>query len=212
MNEDNIKNNIGIEVICLDNDSKIIDINSRRKEFDDNTGEDGYEGWEDDYGLISKGDYGGLKRFRQKAAKNDPEDIDAKWRLGEAYVLCKEYEKAIDYFTPLYIENPDNGDIEYSILDALFALGKSERDFKWVSEPEVIRLNNEVTDFCFFYLKGRRKARDLDDVFYQLIAKGYLTFNEEELLNHLIKDGRFEIQNDGSVHSALLKVQRRSEK
>jgi tetratricopeptide (TPR) repeat protein len=98
---DEIKSNTRIEVLYLDNDSKIIDINSRRKELDDNTGEDGYEGWEDDYDLISKGDYEGLKRLRQKAAKNDPEDIDAQWRLGEAYVLCKEYEKAIDYFTPL---------------------------------------------------------------------------------------------------------------
>ena len=130
--------------------------------------------------------------------------------MGEAYVLCKEYEKAIDYFTPLYIENPDNGNIEYSILDALYALGKSERDFEWVSVPEVIRLNNEVLDFCYDYLKGKRKARDLDDVYCQLIAKGYLTFNEEELLNHLISEGRFEFQNEGSVHSTLVKVQRKS--
>jgi len=159
----------------VDNDSKIISINSLRKELDDNTSEDGYEGWEDDYDLISKGDYEGLKRLRQKVAKNDPEDIYAQWRLGEAYVLCKEYEKAIDYFTPLYIENPDNGNIAYLILDALFALGRSEGDFKWISVPDVMRLNNEVSDFCYDYLKGKRKARDLDDVYCQLIVKGYLT-------------------------------------
>ena len=194
----------------MDNDSKIININSRRKELDDNTEEDDYEDWEDDYRLISKGDYEGLKRLRKEKAKSDPADIDAQWRLGEAYVLCKEYEKAIDYFTPIYRENPDNGNIEYSILDALFALGKSERDFKWVSVPEVIRLNNEVSDFCYDYLKGKRKARNLDDVYCQLIVEGYLTFNEEELLNHLIKDGRFEFQNDGGIHSTLLKVQRKS--
>jgi len=196
----------------LDNDCKIIDISSRRQELGDNTGKDGYEGWEDDYNLISEGDYEGLKRLRQETAKSDPEDIDVQWRLGEAYVLCKEYEKAIDYFTPLYRENPDNGNIECSILDALFALGKSERDFKWVSVPEVIRLNNEVSDFCYDYLKGKRNARVLDEVYCQLIVKGYLTFNEEELLNHLIKDGRFEFQNDGNVHSTLLKVQRKSKK
>ena len=194
----------------MDYDSKIIDINSRRKVLDDKTDEDDYEDWEDDYRLISKGDYEGLKRFRQEMAKSDPEDIDAQWRLGEAYVLCKEYEKAIDYFTPLYKENPDNGNIVHSILDALFALGKSESDFKWVSVPEVIRLNNEVSDFCYDYLKGKRKARDLADVYCQLIVEGYLTFNEEKLLNHLIKDGRFEFQNDGGIHSTLLKAQRKS--
>lgn len=121
----------------------------------------------------------------------------------------KEYEKAIDYLTPLYRKNPDNGDIEHSILDALFALGKSESDFNWVSIPEVIRLNKEVSDFCYDYLKGKRKARVLDDVYCQLIVNGYLTFDQEELLNHLIKDGRFELQNDGCVHSTLLKVQRK---
>jgi len=44
----------------------------------------------------------------------------------------------------------------------------------------------------------------------QLIVEGYLTFSEVELLNHLIKDGRFEFQNDVGVHSTLLKVQRKS--
>ncbi|MDP4128135.1 MAG: tetratricopeptide repeat protein [Bacillota bacterium] len=70
-----------------------------------------------------------LKRHRQEVAKSHPADINAQWRLGQAYTLCKEYEKAIDHFTPLYRKNPDYCDIQYSILDALFALGKSERDF-----------------------------------------------------------------------------------
>jgi len=140
----------------LDKDSKIIDINNRRKKLDDDTDMNGFEDWEDDYRLISKRDYKGLKSLRQEVAKSHPADVYAQWRLGEAYILCKEYEKAIDYFTPLYRKNPDYGDIEYSILDALFALGKSERDFKWVSAPEVKRLNDEVSDFCYDYLKGKR--------------------------------------------------------
>ncbi|EGW39301.1 hypothetical protein [Desulfosporosinus sp. OT] len=130
--------------------------------------------------------------------------------MGEAYILCKEYEKAIDYFTPLYRKNPEFDDIVYSILDALFALGKSERDFKWVTVPIIKRLNNEVSNFCYDYLKGKRKARSLEDVYCQLIDEGYLTFSEEELLNHLIEDGRFECQNDGGVYSTLLKVHRKS--
>lgn len=94
----------------------------------------------------------------------------------------------------------------------MFALGKSERDFIWVSAPKVLRLNKEISDFCYDYLKGKRKARELDDVFCQLIVEGYLTFDEEELLNHLIKDGRFEFQNDTYVRSTLLRVQRKMEK
>lgn len=196
----------------MDNDTKITDINSRRKELDVNTGEDGYEDWEDDYELISKGDYEGLKMLRTMIAKNNPEDIHAQWRLGEAYVLCKEYEKAIDYLKPLYRNNPDNGDIEHSILDALFALGKSERDFKWVSAPKIKKLNKEISNFCYDYLKGKRKTRELDDVFCQLLIEGYPTFDEEELLNHLIKDGRFEFHNDTYVRSTLLSVKRKKKK
>ncbi|MDR3584321.1 MAG: hypothetical protein P4L59_03255 [Desulfosporosinus sp.] len=190
----------------MDNDSKIIDINIIRKELDDNTDQDDYEDWEDDYSLLNEGDYEGLKRLRQEIAKGNPEDIDAQWRLGEAYVLCKEYERAIDFFIPLYKKDPDNINIEYSILDALFALGKMERDFNWVSVPNVIRLNNEVSDFCYDYLKRRRNGKELDDIFFQLMVEGYLTFNKEELLNNLIKDGRFEFKNDGYVRSNLLRV------
>ncbi|MDR3587129.1 MAG: tetratricopeptide repeat protein, partial [Desulfosporosinus sp.] len=180
-----------------------------RKEIDDKTGEDGYEDWEDDYELISKGDYEGLKMLRQMIAKNNPEDIHAQWRLGEAYVLCKEYEKAIDYLRPLYRNNPDNEDIEHSILDALFASGKSERDYKWVSAPKILRLNKEISDFCYDYLKVKRKGRELDDVFCQLLVEGYLTFNEEELLHYLNTDGRFEFQNNTYVHSTLLSVKKK---
>ena len=71
----------------MDNDCKIIDIKARREEPDANTDE--YEDWEDDHRLISKGDYRGLKKLRERKAKNDPSDIDALWRLGEAYILCK---------------------------------------------------------------------------------------------------------------------------
>ncbi len=192
----------------MENDNKIIEINSRRKELDNIIDDGGIEDWEEDYNLISKGDYAELKKLREIAARNSPKDIYALWRLGEAYILCKEYEKAIEYFKPLYRENPDYLDIAYSILDALFALGKNENDFEWVSETKVMRLDKEVSDFCYDYIKGKRKPRDLSDVYCKLIVEGYLTFDEEELLKYLNEDDRFELQNDESVHGTLLKVQR----
>ena len=189
----------------MDNDCKIIDIKARREEPDANTDE--YEDWEDDHRLISKGDYRGLKKLRERKAKNDPSDIDALWRLGEAYILCKEYKKAIEYFTLIHRKHPDNCNITYSILDALFALGHSERDFNWISVPKVIRLNKEVADLCYDFLKGKRKARELDDIFCQLIMEGYIIFKEIEFLDYLIEDGRFEVQKDPCVNCSLLRVQ-----
>lgn len=40
----------------MENDSKIINISSRRKKLDDDNDMNGFEDWEDDYNLISKGD------------------------------------------------------------------------------------------------------------------------------------------------------------
>jgi tetratricopeptide (TPR) repeat protein len=193
----------------LDNDHKIIDLNTRTDVFERNASDGKHEDWEDDYCLLNQGDYQGLKKLREVMAENNPQDIHAQWRLGEAYILCKEYEKAIDYLEPLYRSNSDYVDIQYSILDALFALGKNEQDFKWVSVPGVFRLNKEIMDLCYDYLKGKRKARTLNDVFCSLLVEGYLTFNEEELLNHLIQDRRFDVQNEEFIQSTLLSVSRK---
>lgn len=192
----------------MDNDNKIIEINSLRKELDPFIDDGADEDWEDDYNLISKGNYEELKKLREIAVRNNPKDIYSLWRLGEAYVLCKEYEKAIEYFKPLYRENPENLDIVYSILDSLFALSKNENDFEWISEVKVIRLDKEVSDLCYDYLKGKRKPRRLDDVYCQLMGEGYLNFNEEELLKHLDKDDRFILETDGSLFSTSLKALR----
>ena len=191
----------------MDKEDKIIGINGQRKGFDIISCDDEVEDWEDDYNLLDKGNFEELKKLREIAARNNPKDINALWRLGEAYILCKEYVKAIEYFKPLHKKNPDNLDISYSILDSLFALGKNENDFEWVSEVAVIRLDRKVSDFCYEYLKGKRKPRYLDDVYCRLIVEGYLAFNEEELLKYLDEDGRFELQKDGNVHFTLLKVQ-----
>lgn len=188
----------------MEDQRKIIDLNWFSE--NDNSAGDEHEDWEDDYYFLNRGDYEGLKKLREAMAKNNPQDIYMQWRLGEAYILCKEYEKAIDFLEPIYRANPDFGDVEYSILDALFALGKSERDFKWVSVPVVLRLEKETSDICYDYLKGKRKAKTLDDVYCSLLNEGYLAFNEEELLNDLIQDGRFTVQREECVQSSMLGV------
>jgi hypothetical protein len=36
----------------------------------------------------------------------------------------------------LHKEYPDFGDVQYSLLDALFATGENENDYKWTIKPK----------------------------------------------------------------------------
>lgn len=188
----------------MDEEKKVNDLSNRKKQI-----EEDYEDWEADYIFINKGDYKGLLKLREYMVKENPRDINSLWRLGEAYILNKEYEKAIEFLAPLHIKNPENEDIEYSILDALFALERTEKDFNWVRMPKIIRLSLEISDYFYEVLKGKRKARTIDDLYCELMIKGYLIFSEEDLLNYLINDGRFEINKDSNIYGSLIKVLRK---
>ena len=50
--------------------------------------------------------------------------------------------------------------------------------------------------FCYEYLKPKRKPRSIDDIVCHLIIKAYLTFTEDELLDLIKKDKRFNIIHD----------------
>lgn len=165
-----------------------------------------FEGWEADYEFINKKDFEGLVKYRKRIAKNNPNDVYSQWSLGEAYVLNRQYEKAIEFLTHLHKKYPDHGDIHYSILDALFSIGKSEKDFEWISAPNVVRLNRDVLDYCYDLLKRKRKPRELNDLYCKLMSMGYLAFNENEFLKYLSTDERFEIEKDSIIQFSLIRV------
>ena len=189
-------------------DKKVIKIENHIKTSEGDIYQN-FEDWEDDYELINKGDFEGLIKYREKMARYSPNDVYSLWPLGEAYILNKEYEKAIEFLTHLHIKYPDNADIQYLILDALFSIDKSEKDFKWVLAPEVVSLNSDLLDHCYDLLKRKRKARELNDLYCELMPQGYLAFNENDLLNYLVADGRFEIEKDSIIHCSLVKVVRK---
>jgi predicted nucleotidyltransferase component of viral defense system len=57
-------------------------------------------------------------------------------RMSIKYILNKKYDKAIDFLSKLHKEYPDFGDVQYSLLDALFATRKNENDYKWTIKPK----------------------------------------------------------------------------
>lgn len=152
-------------------------------------GYDDFEDWEDDANLFYKEDWIGLLQLRQERARSQPEDLYAQQRYGEALVLNRKYLEAIDFMTPFYQIYYDEGFGIHEIMDALIGLGKTEKDFNWIIEPKVLRLDKLTIDLCIKILKGRRKHTEIFDLYILLMNEAeYLTFNEDELSKFLLKD------------------------
>jgi tetratricopeptide (TPR) repeat protein len=167
---------------------------------------------EGDSYLREKGDYPALLKHREERLARFPHDLYAQYRVGEAYVLNGEYQTAIDFLSKHLKEFSENKDFQYTILDALFALGKNENDFEWIEKPVIIRLTQEVIDFCYQFLKPKRKPRSVNEIHMQFLTGGYITFSHKELLDALMKDERFVVSDhDGSPYSAAVIVARKKQ-
>lgn len=157
--------------------------------------EAGFEAWEIDYELREKKDYAGLIAHYKAVVEWESGGPRGLYRLGEAYVLNGEPEKAIELLSGAHRKYPHDEDIQHVILDALFALGKDETDFEWVERMPVYRLDASVLDRCHAYLKPKRKLRDVYDLHGQFIH-GYCVFSPEELLEAVRGDDRFVVVED----------------
>lgn len=165
-----------------------------------------FEYWQIDEKLLEKKDYKGLLKFRQKIAAQNPDNGYVFIRLGEAYILNGEYDKAIELLGNWIKGNPDHPaleSIQYIILDALFASGKDEHDFDWLLEPVIIRLNNESLDQCYEFLKRQEQPSDLYALYKEFAMQGYVRFTQEELQEALNNDERFVL---GEYHEVSLKA------
>ncbi|MBC8062157.1 MAG: hypothetical protein H7Y18_16010 [Clostridiaceae bacterium] len=159
---------------------------------------DEFENWEDDYQYITLNNWKGLVKLRQIVVLRNPKDITAQWRLGEAYVFNKEYEKAVEVLGELLKFEPDYIDAQHTLLDALFAMGKDETYFEWNIKPDIIKLSSEVLDQCYEFLRPRRKPICISELYCEfLVSTSYLLFEEEELLKSLLEDNRFIV--DGNL-------------
>ena len=182
--------------------SKIIEFpNSLRKATTSYDEDDLYdfEGWELPAELRDKEDFPALVEYCKRRAKQQPEDLYSQYYLGDAFVLNGEYEKAIEFMSEHHRKHPGNTDYQHVILDALFALGKTEDDFEWLEKPVVLRMSQEIVDTCYELLKRKRKPRSVIELYMQFIMKGYLLFTEQDLLEALVKDGRFDVENPDSA-------------
>lgn len=177
------------------------DLEDEDEEYDD------FEEWEADVDYFYKQDWAGLVEYRFQQAKKHPDAPEYQWRLGEAYVLNKEYEKAIFFLAGLHKKYPDDLDIQYSLLDALFAVDKDETAVNWIVKPTILRLNNDVLDYCYNFLKPKRKPRTIADLCLELCEKGYMAFKEQQLMEFLRSNDRFTVKGSTEAsHDCFVSV------
>ena len=155
-----------------------------------------FESWEAHAELIERRDYERLVAYCEEEVDRSPGDLHALERLGEAYVLNGDYEKAIRRMEKCHREYPDIVAFQHVILDAQFAIGKTEDDFDWATRPRVLRLGRGVCDLCHEYLRAKRKPRSVSELHCEMLLRAYLTFNEEELLKALQGGQRFVIEGN----------------
>jgi len=115
--------------------------------------------------------------------------------LGQAYILNGECQRAIELMAPHHRQDPVNVGYHHAILDALFAMGKTEDDFEWTEKPHILKMSHSVLDSCFNFLKPKRKPRSVSELYCEFIPKGYLLFSEDDLLSALLRDKRFGVTN-----------------
>ena len=170
---------------------------------------DDFEEWEIEDEFREKKDYPGLVEYCKQRAERLPDDPYAQYYLGEAYVLNGEYEKAIDFLSEHHKRQPDNPDYHHVILDALYALGKTENDFEWVEKPVILRMSTEIVDACYEFLRSKRKPRSVNELYIRFVMEGYLLFTEEDLLKALLEDSRFVVENSNAELFAEIRVARK---
>ena len=146
-------------------------------DFDNND----FEEWEGDYQLIQEEDWAGLVKLRKQKAEKYLHDLNSQWRYGEALVLNQEFKQALEFLTPIYKREPDYTDVIHSILDALFGLGKTEKDFDWIEKPVVLKLNEETKKLCYEFLKNKRIPIPFLSLYEHLVIQSYyLKFKEKD--------------------------------
>jgi tetratricopeptide (TPR) repeat protein len=156
-------------------------------------GIENFDDFEDEeyFYLLEEKDYPGLIQYCKNRAAENPVDLYAKADLGNAYILNGDYEKALSYLTECHQQYPDIDEYQHLLLDVLFGMGKTEDDYDWSKKPVVLRLNKDIIDACYLYLRPKRKPRSIYDIHNEFIFKGYVTFTPADLLLKLLDDQRF---------------------
>jgi len=166
---------------------------------------DEFESWEDDYELLNSQQYEKLVAFRETIVKKHPDSLQAILDLCEAYCLNKDYQKSLEKLSMIYSDNADVEAVKYQIIDSLRGLGRNYKDFNWIEQPTIFKLDEETCVTCFDIVKGKRRGMSVMDLELALYYLGYVEFKADELVKFLSADSRFQVTIEGHPLSAIIK-------
>lgn len=153
------------------------------------------DGWCEAYQeLVEAEDHAGVIKLCELRVERDPCDPHAWEALAYAHLNAGDPEKAIAVIGDKYQADPGDTLWQAVIGDALRAQGKPLEAFPWIRPPELVVLSSELLNWLQRFLKPKRKARTVTDLWIEVFARGYPFFGEEDLLARLRKDARFVVE------------------
>lgn len=171
--------------------------------------EDGVPVGQKEHDFYDREDWASLVRVRERQLSRHPDDVHVRLSLAEALLLCDEPERALELAAQCHEREPDDPWIEDTVLEALFALGRTEEDFPWRgSAPEVNRLGEELLGRLHERLLVEDEPKELGLLFYELCDEAYTAFDLEELLAALRTDQRFATEHDEGPWTAWVHAAR----
>jgi tetratricopeptide (TPR) repeat protein len=172
---------------------------------------DDFEEWEAIYEFYEKKDWEGFVIWAKRKYDKNPNGHYDQYYYGEALILNEEFEKAIDVLYAAHKLYPASQGVSNQLLEVLFKTNKTEKDIKWIEEPCILYLNDETINYCYSYLKNKKKNRTIADIHGELLMYGcFLKFSEEELCEFLTGCGKFDVigGTGGSYYEIELKNKR----
>lgn len=166
-----------------------------------------FEDWQIDYDLLERKEYAELLKIRKERVNSYPDNEYAQYYLGEAYMYAKQYVKGLHFLSKIHREQPERTDIQYLILDILFEIGKTENDFDWKKKPTMLHYSADLLDECVQFLKDKTKSRSIDEIYSSFLPRGYISFSRRELLDQMILDNRFIVENQDDDVFAFIHIQ-----
>lgn len=141
-------------------------------------------------------DWRELARLREAQLARHPEEPEVRLALAEAYLQCGELPRALELAGECHKANPGSPEVEGLVLEALYALGKTERDFDWAgSVPSVQHLDQGLVEKILARVEQSPEGVELAVLYYGLSCEAFLPFELEALARVLQGDPRLVVEN-----------------
>lgn len=149
--------------------------------------------WHAEDDVLRRGDLQGLVRLRRRWVEDNPSSIHFIEDLAEAHSMAEQWEAVIALLTPAHDRWPCRETVQRFLLEALFALGKCERDFQWKQRIPVLRLGPKVVDLCRQLVFDADGVQVMGELYEDLSYHGFLAFEWKDLGRFLRRLGDFSV-------------------